>query len=145
MTQRTSVRSANDRYANLETDYLLQRLESYEGILLVTTNASDRIDSAFQRRMDMVIDFPMPGASERWSIWQLHLPHTHDVDSVLLDATAQRCELSGGQIRNVALHASLLALESDVPVASVHLETAIEREYRRQGARSPLRVRSGVR
>jgi shikimate kinase len=145
LTQRTSVRSANDRYANLETDYLLQRLESYEGILLVTTNASDRIDSAFQRRMDMVIDFPLPGASERWSIWQLHLPGTHDVDPSLLDATAQRCELSGGQIRNVALHASLLALESDEAVGSLHLETAIEREYRRQGALSPLRARSGVR
>jgi hypothetical protein len=145
LTQRTSVRSANDRYANLETDYLLQRLESYEGILLVTTNASDRIDSAFQRRMDVVIDFPLPAASERWSIWQLHLPPAHDVDPSLLDATAQRCELSGGQIRNVALHASLLALESNAPVSSCHLETAIEREYRRQGARSPLRARNGVR
>lgn len=145
LTQRTGVQNANDRYANLETNYLLQRLESYEGILLVTTNAGERIDSAFQRRMDVSIDFPLPDASERWSIWQLHLPARNEVDVELLHATAQRCALSGGQIRNVALHASLLAVESDTPLTTRHLEAAIEREYRRQGAMSPLRVRSGAR
>jgi len=56
LTQRTSVQTSNDRYANLETNYLLQRLESFEGILIVTTNAVDRIDNAFQRRMDVVVD-----------------------------------------------------------------------------------------
>jgi len=145
MTHRTGVQNANDRYANLETNYLLQRLESYEGILLVTTNAGERIDGAFQRRMDVVIDFPLPDASERWSIWQLHLPQWNAIDPEVLSATAQRCALTGGQIRNVALHAALLAVESDGPVDTTHLETAIEREYRRQGGQSPLRVRSGVR
>ena len=77
LTQRTEVSNANDRYANLETNYLLQRLKSFEGILIVTTNAGDRIDSAFQRRMDVVISFPPPDATERWVIWQLHLPVTH--------------------------------------------------------------------
>ena len=71
---RTDVKSSNDRYANLETNYLLQRLESYQGIVLVTTNAGQNIDSAFQRRMDVVVDFVPPGADERWGIWQLHLP-----------------------------------------------------------------------
>src|SRR5262249_57055162 len=77
LTQRTEVSNANDRYANLETNFLLQRLESFEGILIVTTNAGDRIDSAFQRRMAVVISFPAPHAMQRWMTWQLHLPPSH--------------------------------------------------------------------
>jgi hypothetical protein len=145
LTQRTGVQNANDRYANLETNYLLQRLESYEGILLVTTNAGERIDGAFMRRMDVVIDFALPDVAERWSIWQLHLPAGHEVDPELLHAAVQRCALSGAQIRNAALHASLLAIESAAPLGSCHLEASIEREYRKQGAVSPLRARNGGR
>jgi hypothetical protein len=145
LTQRTGVQTANDRYANLETNYLLQRLESYEGILVITTNAGERIDTAFQRRMDVVIDFSLPDASERWAIWQLHLPPAHEVDLEVLHAAVQRCALSGAQIRNVALHASLLAVESESPLTSVHFEAAVDREYRKQGAVSPLRVRIGAR
>jgi hypothetical protein len=145
LTQRTGVQSANDRYANLETNYLLQRLESYEGILLVTTNAGDRIDTAFQRRMDVVIDFALPDAAERWAIWQLHLPPRHEVGLELLHATVQRCALSGAQIRNAALHASLLAVDSGSPLRARHLEDAVEREYRKQGAISPLRAAAGTR
>ena len=80
MTRRTDVQTSNDRYANLETNFLLQRLESYEGILVVTTNAGERIDSAFRRRLDVVVEFRAPDAAERWSIWQLHLPAEHAVD-----------------------------------------------------------------
>jgi hypothetical protein len=145
LTQRTGVQSANDRYANLETNYLLQRLESYEGILLVTTNAGERIDTAFQRRMDVVIEFALPDAAERSAIWQLHLPARHHIDLELLHGAVHRCALSGAQIRNVALHAALLAAESDSPLTSRHFEAAVEREYRKQGALSPLRVRATVR
>ncbi|MFP2913635.1 ATP-binding protein, partial [Pyxidicoccus sp. 3LFB2] len=80
--RRTGVGSSTDRYANLETNYLLQRIESYEGILLVTTNAADAIDTAFQRRMDVVVDFRAPDPSERWTLWQLHLPAAHAVDGL---------------------------------------------------------------
>src|SRR5262249_45477397 len=106
LTRRTTVQTANDRYANLGTNYLLQRLESLDGILIVTTNAADRIDAAFQRRMDVVIDFRAPEAAERWAIWQLHLPATHTIPATLLTEVASRCTLSGGQIRNAVLHAS---------------------------------------
>ena len=139
LTQRTSVQSANDRYANLETNYLLQRLESYEGIIIVTTNAGDRIDAAFQRRMDVVVDFRAPDAGERWAIWQLHLPPGHALDYDLLDEVAERCVLSGGQIRNAALHASLLALTEGGAVNSTHLLAATRREYRKAGGVCPLR------
>lgn len=139
LTQRTGVQTSNDRYANLETNFLLQRLESFEGILIVTTNAGDRIDSAFQRRMDVVIDFVPPDAHERWAIWQLHLPPHHVIDHSLLEQVAGRCKLTGGEIRNAALHASLLALANGGIVTSAHLDAAIQREYRKSGGVCPLR------
>jgi hypothetical protein len=139
LTQRTGVQSSNDRYANLETNYLLQRVESFEGILIVTTNAGDRIDTAFQRRMDVVISFPSPDALGRWAIWQLHLPLDHAVDPLFLEEVAGRCTLNGGQIRNAALQASLLALDDGGIVTSAQLETSIQREYRKVGAVCPLR------
>jgi SpoVK/Ycf46/Vps4 family AAA+-type ATPase len=138
LTGRTDVRSANDRYANMETNYLLQRLESYEGIVVVTTNAAGRIDAAFQRRMDVHVEFTAPDASQRYRIWQLHLPPTHQAGDVFLRVAATRCVLSGGQIRNTALHASVLAVENSESLSEVHLTAAIGREYRKLGARSPL-------
>ena len=142
LSGRTSVHNANDRYANLETNYLLQRLETYEGILIVTTNAGDRIDGAFQRRMDVVVDFRPPGAAERHAIWQMHLPESHAIDSALLAEVAGRCALTGGQIRNAALHASLLAIEDGGIVTSSKIESAVQREYRKAGAVCPLRSAS---
>jgi SpoVK/Ycf46/Vps4 family AAA+-type ATPase len=138
------VQNANDRYANLETNYLLQRIEEYEGILIVTTNVADRIDSAFQRRMDVVVDFRPPGAAERHAIWQMHLPDRHAIDPALLAEVAGRCALTGGQIRNAALHASLLALEEGGVVTSSKIESAVQREYRKTGAVCPLRSGSPV-
>jgi len=139
LTQRTNVQTSNDRYANLETNYLLQRLESFEGILIVTTNAGDRIDTAFQRRMDVVVNFRAPEAAERWAIWQLHLAETSVVDASRLRELAVRCALTGGQIRNAVLHASVLALSNGGVVDNKHLEAAIRREYRKMGAVCPLR------
>jgi SpoVK/Ycf46/Vps4 family AAA+-type ATPase len=118
---------------------LLQRLESFEGILVVTTNAGERIDSAFQRRMDIVVSFPPPDAGERWRIWQLHLPAKHKAPATFLDQIAQRCELTGGQIRNAVLHASLLALTNGGIVTGEHLEKAVQREYQKSGSVCPLR------
>ena len=141
MTRRTDVHTSNDRYANLETNFLLQRLESYEGILVVTTNAGERIDPAFRRRLDIVVEFRAPDAGERWSIWNLHLPQEHRVDHTLLDDISTRCQLTGGQIRNAVLHASLLALDDGGGIAARHLEAAVRREYRKAGAVCPLRPR----
>ncbi|HEY3301925.1 MAG TPA: ATP-binding protein [Candidatus Binatia bacterium] len=141
LTQRTGVQTANDRYANLETNYLLQRIESFSGILLVTTNAAEHIDSAFQRRMDVVIDFRPPDVAERWSIWQLHLPADHVLDPSLLNEVVCRCALSGSQIRNAALHAALLALNDGGIVTAAYLEEAVRREYRKAGGVCPLKSR----
>lgn len=144
LTERTSVQTSNDRYANLETNFLLQRLESFEGILIVTTNAAERIDGAFQRRMDVVVEFRAPDPAERWAIWRSHLPSDHSVDDAFLRDVATRCALTGGQIRNAVLHASLLAMENGRVIKSGHLESAVQREYRKLGAVCPLRRASAV-
>jgi ATPase family associated with various cellular activities (AAA) len=140
MTNRTDVRSANDRYANLETNYLLQRLETYEGIVIITTNAGNRIDSAFLRRIDSIIEFAQPEVPERWQIWQSHLPPTHTVSQEFLQEVAVRCVLTGGQIRNAALHATLLAVDNAGQVSDTHVAKAVQREYRKAGAAYPLRT-----
>jgi hypothetical protein len=139
LTQRTEVHSSNDRYGNMETNFLLQRLESYQGILIVTTNARSRIDSAFERRMDVTVEFNSPDAEERWALWALHLPSTHEVGGDFLNDLAGRCELTGGQIRNATVHANLLALDNGGIVKPAYVESAVRREYAKFGGVCPLR------
>jgi SpoVK/Ycf46/Vps4 family AAA+-type ATPase len=143
LARRTSVQTSNDRYANLETNFLLQRLESFEGIVIVTTNAADHIDSAFQRRMDIVVDFRPPDVNERMRLWQLHLPAEHGVTSGLLRDLASRCQITGGQVRNAVLHAAVLAIDDRSVMGDAHVVAAIQREYRKLGALCPLRPRPG--
>ncbi|HEY1902806.1 MAG TPA: ATP-binding protein [Terracidiphilus sp.] len=135
MTRRTDVKSANDRNANLETDYLLQRLEHYTGIVVITTNAGQTIDSAFRRRMDSVVKFQLPDASERLRLWAVHLPVDHGVESDALEEIAWRYELTGGQIRNVCVNAALAALSGGgFRVCLAHLKASIQAEHRKSGS-----------
>ena len=142
--QRTEVKSANDRYANLQTNYLLQRLEHYQGIVLVTTNLGDNIDQAFQRRMDVLVPFFPPQPEERLHIVQLHLPSGNQVDDAFLERVALRCALNGSQIRNAVLHSTLLALEERCPMQDRHLEEGVRSEYRKAGGLCPLDARGVV-
>ena len=144
LTARTAVSSANDRYANFETNFLLQRIETFDGILLITSNAAERIDGAFQRRLDIVIEFTPPEPPERLAIWDVHLPAGHAVDYELLTEVASRCVMTGGQIRNAVLHACALALETRTSVSSAHVRAAVEREYRKAGAVCPLGTTANV-
>ncbi|MEM6253942.1 MAG: ATP-binding protein [Cyanobacteria bacterium P01_D01_bin.156] len=139
LTGRTDVRSSNDRYANMETNYLLQRLEHYEGIILITSNAVNRIDTAFQRRIDVVIEFSPPDVGQRQQLWQLHLPEHHEISDRMLRQTALRCQLTGGQIRNAALYSTLLAVDANVSICDRFLTEGIQREYTKMGAVSPLK------
>ncbi|MEH6413430.1 ATP-binding protein [Pseudomonas sp. CGJS7] len=138
MAARTEVSSSNDRYANLETNFLLQRIESFQGIVLITSNAADRIDRAFARRMDVVVNFRQPDAWRRYEILRLHLGDA-DIDEYWLQDAASRCNLSGGQWRNVVLHARLLSLQAGAALHSEHLHAALLREYRKHGGACPLR------
>lgn len=139
MARRTDVSSSNDRYANLETNFLLQRIESFDGILLVTSNDADRIDPAFSRRMDAVLAFRPPDEIRRHGILRQQLGD-HRVSPGLLQDIACRCALSGGQLRNVALHARLLALDTGAPISDVELRQAVVREYRKTGDYCPLKL-----
>ncbi|MCU0969727.1 MAG: ATP-binding protein, partial [Rubrivivax sp.] len=134
---RTGVQSSTDRYANLETNYLLQRLEAYAGVLLVTTNAAERIDGAFARRLDVTIEFALPDAATRLALWTSHLGTGHAVSAEALERIARRCAIPGGQIRNAALHAALLAIDRDRAIDEGLLAQALEREYRKAGQQCP--------
>lgn len=135
---RTEVKSANDRYANLETNYLLQRLEHFRGIVVVTTNYGENVDKAFQRRMDVVVPFFPPSAVERRAILELHLPPNHAIDAEALADAAARCELTGGQLRNVALRAAFSATKADSGLDAGHLMRALAVEHDKAGAVFPL-------
>ena len=138
MTRRTEVSNANDRYANLETNFLLQRLEIFDGIAVITTNAGGRIDTAFLRRIDVTVNFVPPDADQRWQLWLAHLPGGHQVGPALVQDIARRCVITGGQIRNATLHATLLSLERGTPVEDGDVIAALRREYRRIGASFPI-------
>lgn len=139
LAPRTEVGSSNDRYANLETNFLLQRLESHQGLVLVTTNAQARIDSAFMRRFDFVIPFRAPEVAERLRLWAAHLPVDHEVGAQQLGAVAEACALAGGQVRNVVLDAVSAALSLGRRVDAELLFDALQREYRRSGGLCPLK------
>lgn len=145
MANRTDVGSSHDRYANLETNFLLQRIESFQGILVVTSNAADRIDRAFARRMDVVVNFRAPDAWRRYEILRLHLGGADGrgpdgCDDAWLQDAASRCALSGGQWRNVVVHARLLALRSGGALGTAHVQAALAREYRKIGGTCPMRA-----
>lgn len=139
LAPRTEVGSSNDRYANLETNFLLQRLESHPGLVLVTTNAQARIDPAFMRRFDFVIPFRPPEVAERLRLWQAHLPTDHALSPQQLGAVAEACTLAGGQVRNVVLDAVSAALARGRNVDAELLFEALQREYRRSGGLCPLK------
>jgi hypothetical protein len=145
LSRRTDVRSSNDRYANLETNYLLQRLETYDGIVIVTTNLGAQIDPAFRRRMDVVTRFHLPDAEQRWRLWQLHLPADHVIDAATLEEVAQRYELTGGQVRNAALYAAVGAISRQGRIGRQDLFAAIELEHRKAGASFRTEGRSNAR
>jgi hypothetical protein len=132
--KRTEVKSSVDRYANLEVNYLLQRLDSFEGIAILTTNFGTSIDNAFKRRLSFRLTFPFPDDDAREALWRTHLPaklpQAGDFD---LAGLARRYQLSGGYIRNATLRAAFLAAEEQSPLTQDHLERAIKAEFREIG------------
>ena len=137
--RRTDVRSSNDRYANLEVNYLLQRIEAYEGISILTSNHEAAIDDAFKRRLTFVVEFPAPDAEERVSLWESMFPDLEllapDVD---LEYLAEEFELTGGHIKKVVLRAAFRAAEELAPgarpqITMSHLLDGAAAVYREMG------------
>ena len=130
--KRSEVKDAHDRYANIEIDYLLQRMESYRGLAVLATNMKSALDAAFLRRLRFVVDFPFPGAAERRGIWERVFPAqtaTEDLDFERLAAL----NLTGGNIHNVALNAAFLAARAGGPVTMQLVMEAARNEYRKMG------------
>lgn len=132
--KRSEVRDAHDRYANVESAYLLQRIERFDGLALLSTNLRANIDEAFTRRLDLIIDFPMPDAVLRAELWDRCLgtgvERASDLDLGFLGSAF---ELSGGSIRSAAVTAGYFAAAGEGIVTMRHLVAAVEREYRKLG------------
>jgi hypothetical protein len=132
--KRTEVKTSVDRYSNMEVNYLLQRLDSFEGIAVLTTNFGNAIDPAFKRRLTYRVTFPFPDEEMREQLWRSLIPAQVPVQGTLDFATlAQRFRLSGGYIRNAALRAAFLAAEEGSSLTHEHLERAIRMEFREIG------------
>ena len=132
--KRTEVRSSNDRYANLEVNYLLQRLDAFGGIAVLTTNSGNTIDQAFKRRLSFRLSFPFPDEDTREQLWRAHLPPELPVTGPLtLDTLARKYQLSGGYIRNACLRAAFLAAQDETSLHQHHLERAVALEYAELG------------
>ena len=114
------MKDSHDRYANIEVGYLLQRMEAYQGLAVLTTNMKSAIDRAFQRRLRFTIHFPFPDAAQRQAIWMRAFPPGAPVKS-LDPAKLAQLKVTGGNIRNIALNAAFLAAAADSPVGMEHL------------------------
>lgn len=133
-SKRTDAKDSHDRFANLQVGFLLQRIESYQGLVILSTNLMGNIDKAFLRRFGFVVEFPSPTRDERLHLWRQIFPAQvqlhNDVD---LDVLADKAALSGGYIRNAALSATFLAAQAGTAVKMTHLVKSIAREYEKLG------------
>jgi AAA+ superfamily predicted ATPase len=132
--KRSEVKDAHDRYANIETSYLLQRIEDYPGLVILATNMGRNIDAAFQRRMTFVIDFQIPDASHRRRLWRTVFPPAAPLhDDVDFDFLSERFTLSGGHIRNIAVAAAFRAAGNGGSIDMQHVLLSLKREYQKMG------------
>jgi SpoVK/Ycf46/Vps4 family AAA+-type ATPase len=137
--QRTRVHDAHDRYANIEIDYLLQRLDTFRGVAILATNRKSDLDAAFLRRLRTIVDFVTPAPAERLRLWQLALPmHTSTGEQITgsLDHEwlATHLELTGAEIKSIALSAAFDAREAGELITSQRVLEASRRELRKRGA-----------
>jgi SpoVK/Ycf46/Vps4 family AAA+-type ATPase len=132
--KRSEVKDAHDRYANIEIGYLLQRMEEFDGLVILATNLRKNIDEAFFRRMHFAVEFPMPDESQRYRIWKQHLPQAAPVAADIdFDFLSRRVNLAGGNIKSVVVNAAFLAAENSGVIQMGHFLRAVRREYEKIG------------
>jgi hypothetical protein len=132
--KRTEVSDAHDRYANIETSYLLQKLEEHDGVVILASNLRANLDDAFTRRIRCVVEFPFPDEAARRRIWQSHFPAQAPLaDDVDLDYLARAFPVAGGNISNIAVGAAFLAAADDTTIAAQHVVASTRREYDKLG------------
>jgi len=138
--KRSEVKDSHDRYANIEVGYLLQRMETYRGLAILTTNLKNALDNAFQRRLTFVVEMPMPDPTLRAEIWRRVFPATTPTEKLDIERLV-RLSMSGASIRNVALAAAFHAAEADEPVRMSHIARAVESECIKQDRPMPSDLR----
>jgi SpoVK/Ycf46/Vps4 family AAA+-type ATPase len=128
--KRSEIKDSHDRYANIEVSYLLQRMEAYRGLAILTTNMKESLDTAFLRRIRFVVNFPFPDATQRAEIWRHIYPTTVPTEGIDVNKLAQ-LNVAGGNIRNIALNAAFLAADERgaQSVRMKHLLRAARSEY----------------
>ncbi|MGA2288458.1 ATP-binding protein [Bradyrhizobium sp.] len=126
--KRTDVKDSHDRYANIEVSYLLQRMEAYRGLAILTTNRKSALDQAFLRRLRFVVEFPFPQPAERADIWRRAFPKATPTENLSFHRLAQ-LHVAGGNIRNIAMGAAFLAADQDQHVGMSHLLCAARQEF----------------
>jgi len=132
--KRSEVRDSHDRYANIEISYLLQRMEEYEGMVILATNLRRNMDEAFVRRMHFIVEFPSPEEEYRYRIWRNIFPLEAPIDkSVDFEFLARQFKITGGNIKNIALSAAFLAADDGYMITMEHLICATKREFRKMG------------
>jgi ATP-dependent 26S proteasome regulatory subunit len=132
--KRSEVKDSHDRYANIETGYLLQRMEEHEGIVILASNFRKNMDEAFVRRLHFTVEFPFPTEADRRRIWENVWPEAMPREAALdLEFLAKRFQVTGGNIRNIALSAAFLAADDNGVVGMQHLIRATQREYQKMG------------
>ncbi len=132
--KRTEVSDAHDRYANIETSFLLQKMEAYEGIVILATNLRENMDEAFTRRIRFIVEFPFPDEGHRQRIWQTNFPaHAPVASDVDCERLAREYKVSGGSIKNVVLSAAFLAAGEDDAIGVSHIQQGARREFEKMG------------
>jgi len=134
--RRTEVRDSHDRYANVEVSYLLQRMEAYRGLAILTTNMAEVLDAAFLRRVRFLVNFPFPDEAMRLELWRRAFPAATPTSGLDLQALAT-LDLAGGTIRNVAVNAAFLAAHSGDPVGMGQVVRAARIECSKLGQPMP--------
>jgi hypothetical protein len=126
--KRSEVKDSHDRYANIEVSYLLQRIEAYRGLAILTTNLKSALDAAFLRRLRFIVQFPFPDAEQRAEIWRRVFPAESPIEGLDISKLA-KLNIAGGNIRNIALNAAFLAANAEQPIWMSHIHDAAKAEY----------------
>lgn len=133
-SKRTEVKDSHDKYSNMEAAFLLQNMEEYSGVVILATNFPQNIDEAFKRRIKYTFEFYMPDVRQRHQLWKQSFPPELPMDvDVDLESLAERFDLSGSNIRNIAINAAFLAASAGESVGMAHILKALRREYRKSG------------
>lgn len=134
--KRTEVKDSQDKYSNMEAAFLLQKMEEYDGISILATNFQQNIDEAFKRRLRYIIEFSMPTLQERKKMWQNVFPEEVPLeDGIDYGFLTEKFELTGSNIKNIAVNAAFMAAAEDTAVGMKHLIKALRNEYKKSGKR----------